>query len=135
MRHIFVRPARPSDAEKFKKWSQDTKQNLYDPDVALYPTTTTRCAFDNNGPIVFVPFQRPIMLDALAINPAADILSVALALKELTQDAVSSAYDEGRGEVYFFCAEPLTQEFCQKHGYTKMEVPVYRMKVSNLEKK
>ena len=135
MRHIFVRPARPADAEKFKQWSLGTKQNLHDPDVALYPSTTTRCAFDSSGPIVFVPFQRPIMLDALAINPESDKVSIAVALKELTQDAVSTAYNEGRGEVYFFCSEPLTQEFCQRHGYIKMEVPVYRMKVSNLEKK
>src|SRR5271157_4865392 len=134
MRHIFVRSAQPSDAEKFTEWSKNTPNNLFDQDVARYPTTTTRCAFDNAGPIVFVPVQRPLMLDALAINPKADPLSVALALKELTQDAVSSAYDEGRGEIYFFCHDDSTIEFAKKHAYEEMKVKVFRIKTNALEK-
>lgn len=134
MRHIFVRQARPSEAEMFKKWSEETKNNLCDPAVPLYPSTTTRCAFDNNGPIVFVPFQRPIMLDALAINPESDSLSVALALKELTQDAVSTAYDEGRGEVYFLCHDDSTIQFATKHAYEEVKVKLFRIKLNALQK-
>jgi hypothetical protein len=133
-RHIFVRPVRPADTEKFLKWSRETKNNLFDAEVPLYTTTTTRCAFDHNGPIVFVPVQRPLMLDALAINPESDPLSVALALKELTQDAVSTAFNEGRGEVYFFCHDDRTIEFAQKHAYEEMKFKVYRIKLNDLQK-
>src|SRR5689334_18708395 len=100
MKHIFVRPAAEQDREKFAEWSVNTKDNLCDSAPLLYRNTVTWCAYDTNGPIVFVPVQQPKMMEALAINPDADPVDVAIALKELTQNLVTQCHMDGTGEIY-----------------------------------
>lgn len=134
MRHIFVRPARAADSEQFINWSRNTNQNLFDPEVVKYPTTSVRVAYNGNGPLVYAPIQQPLFLEALAINPENSVIDTALALKVITQDAVSQCYARGSGELYFVCAEPSTEAFAQKHGYEKVPWPLYRMRLNKLEK-
>lgn len=133
-KHVFVRPARPADKDKFVEWTLGTKNNLFDAGVLTYPNSYTRCAFNQNGPIAFIPVQRPLMLEWLAINPEADKLEVAIALRELVQDAVSQAYQQGSGEIYFLCNEPTTEKLAAANGFEKIPVSVYRMKLSDLER-
>lgn len=133
MRHIFVRGSRPEEAKKFLDWSLNTPKNLFDYRVVLYPTTTTRAAFNKNGPVVFMPIQRPLMMESLAINPQADKVDVAMALKELTQDAVTTAFSEGRGEIYFLCHDDLTYKFALNHGFEEVPVKLFRMRIDALE--
>jgi hypothetical protein len=131
--HIFVRPVRNTDTAMFLDWSINTKDNLFDPDVAKYPTTTVFTAFNRSGPIVFAPVQRPLMIDALAINPHADAFDVGVALKEITQAVVTQAYIENRGEIYFLCKEDSTIEIAKRHAYEEMPWRLFRIKVSELE--
>lgn len=132
--HVFVRPARPNDREQFVNWTLSTKDNLFDSGVVTYPSTYVRCAFNKSGPIAFIPIQRPLMMEALAINPDADKIDVAAALKELTQDTVTHAYQLGAGEVYFLCSEPTTEAFAERNGFERLPYSVFRMKLSDLEK-
>lgn len=133
--HIFVRPARADDKEKFVTWSIQTKDNLLDPDVANYPSTFVLCAFDSNGPILYVPVQQPLFMDALAINPDASPALVAMALKEVTQALVTKSYYDGRGELYFLCADESTSKFAESQAFEKMPWNVYRIKLKNIESK
>lgn len=132
MKHIFVRPARPEDREKFAEWTVDTKDNLADSDVLKYGDTSVWCAYDENGPIVFVPVQRPRMMEALAIKPGADPVDVAVALKELTQNLVTQCHIDGTGELYFLCKEESTKRFAEKQLFEKLEWSCYRLKVNDL---
>lgn len=133
MRHVFVRPVTPADAELFTKWSLETKDNLFDPDVVRYPTTVVRCAFNTTGPLVYAPLQQPVFIEALAINPSNSPMDTAAALKALTQDAVSQAFIKGSGEVYFVCKEESTIALAVNHGYKEMPYKIYRMKLNELE--
>ena len=133
--HIFVRPAREEDREQFIQWSLNTKNNLLDPDIIKYPTTLVWCAFDENGPIVYVPVQQPLFMESLAINPEASPALVAMALKELTQNLVTQAHLKGSGELYFLCADDETIEYAKRQAFTEMPHRIFRIKVSDLEKK
>lgn len=133
-KHIFVRPARPEDAEKHVAWSRSTPNNLFDPALAGYKSVMTLVAFDKNGPLVFMPAQRPIMLESLAIRPGADPVDVAVALKELTQAYVTTCFQVGADELYFLCQDDSTQTFAAKNGYEKLPWSVYRLKPADLEK-
>lgn len=133
--HVFVRPARIEDKELFVNWTIGTKYNLFDSKVITYPSTYIRCAFNKKGPIIFLPVQRPLMMEALAINPDADKIDVAVALKELTQDTVSQAYANGSGEIYFLCQEESTEKFAEHNGFERLPYSVFRMKLSDLERK
>lgn len=130
---IFVRPARPADAPAFTKWSLNTKDNLFDPDVAMYPTTVVWTAFNKKGPVAFMPVQRPLMLESLAINPQAGRLDVATALKELAQNAVTQAHAQGAGEIYFVCKDESTIEFAKRLAYKEMPYRIFRIKLKDLE--
>jgi hypothetical protein len=132
-RHIFVRPGRQNDAGKFAEWSATTPENLADPDVLTYPTTFTLCAYDKQGPIVYVPIQQPMFMEALAINSARSDTDVAIALKELTQAVVTQAHIKGSGEIYFLCKSEATSDFAEKQLFEKLPWNLYRVKLADLE--
>ena len=134
MKHIFVRPARDGDLNKFSEWTVETRDNLADARALMYRNTVIWCAYDQNGPIVFVPVQKPAMMEALAINPDSDPVDVAIALKELTQAIVTQCHIDGTGEVYFLCKEESTQRFAEKQLFEKLPWSTYRVKLSDLEK-
>src|SRR6267142_2805780 len=114
MRHVFVRLAREADRDKLAEWSVSTKKNLCDSAVLGYANTVVFCAYNAKGPIVYVPVQKPAMMEALAINPEADAVDVAVALKELTQAIVTQCHMDGTGECYFLCAEESTEKFAER---------------------
>jgi len=134
MKHIFVRPARPSELPQFLDWAQKTENNEFDPSVVRHPTTFTLVAFDKDGPLVYMPIQQPLMLESLAIRPGAETSDIAMAMKELIQAAVTCAYSKGAGEVYFLSTEEGTSEMAEKQaGFEKLPWAVYRVKLRDLE--
>ena len=134
MRHIFVRPAIDSDGDAFAAWTVDTKDNLRDAEVLKYKGTVIWCAYGSSGPVVFVPVQKPVMMEALAIKPDADPVDVAVALKELVQAIVTQCHIDGTGEIYFLCKEETTKKFAEKQAFDKLPWDMYRIKVADLEK-
>ena len=134
MKHIFVRPAKAGEGEKVVKWSLSTPNNLFDPDVVTYPSTYTYCAFEGDNPLLYAAVQQPQMIEALAINPDADKIHVATALKELTQAVVTKAFEKGSGEIYFLCADDSTSKFARDQLFEEMPWKVYRLKLKDLEK-
>ena len=133
MKHVFVRPARKEDVEKIIEWSLNTKNNLFDPDTVGYPSALTVAAFNKDKVILFAPSQRPFFLEALAVNPEAEELEVAAALKEITQFYVSQAYIQGISEIYMPCADEATAEFAKRQQYEEMPFRLFRIKVTKLE--
>lgn len=130
---MFVRPARPSDAQKFTEWFINTPQNLHDQEVLSYPTTATLCAYDKNGPVAFLPVQFPAMLESLASNPSASKLDVAVAIRELVQEVVTQCHVIGRGECYFICGDESTAHMAVSYGFEEVH-KVFRLKLSDTEK-
>lgn len=133
-RHVYVRPGSEKDVPVFSKWLQETKDNLFDQDVFSYRSTVTLCAYNESGPIVYLPAQRPFMMESLAINPEASPIDVAVALRELFHAIVMQAHLTGVGEVYFVCADEATIAFATKHAFEEMKHKVFRVKLSDLEK-
>lgn len=134
-KYTYVRPARPEDRELFVKWTEDNlSRNAADPEVITYPTTFVLCAYDDKGPLVFMPIQQPLFLESLAIRPDADVISVAGALRDLFKAVVTQAHLKGSGEIYFISDEESIQEFAKNQVFKKMPVSLYRVKLSDLEK-
>lgn len=137
MKQIFVRPAREADLKKLMSW---TGQNpAWDQTLYNYPSTLTWCAFNSSGVIAFVPVQQPLMLEALLFHPLSTPTQRAMAMKEFTCTAVSQSYQRGSGEIYFLCPEKsleekTTCEFAQHWGYERVDMPVYRIRLTDLER-
>lgn len=129
-----MRPAVERDGASFSAWTVGTKDNLHDAEVLKYKGTVVWCAYESGGPVVFVPVQRPVMMEALAINPDSDPVNVAIALKELVQAIVTQCHIDGTGEIYFLCKEETTKKFAEKQAFEKLPWDMYRLKVADLEK-
>jgi hypothetical protein len=133
MRHIFVRPTRPDEAQMYFNFATSTPDNLFDPAVAAYPSSINLCAYSQDGIILFAPVQQPFFMDALAFSPTSGHIDRAVAMKEVVQALVTQAHIKGIGEIYFYCKEPSTQAFAEKNGFEKINFPLYRMRLSDLE--
>lgn len=136
-KHIFVRPAKAVEAKLFLEWAKaNQERSAFDPAVPAYTTTFTLCAFDENGPLLFMPVQQPLMLESLAMRPGATEKEIAAAIKEIFQECVTQAAIKGNGEIYFACTDEGTGEFAE--GQTVFEpLPwkFYRLRLSDLEKR
>ena len=135
MKHIFVRAIRPEEAQQFLDWSLENPKNEFDPAVALYPSSPTWCAFDEDGPLAFQTIQRPFMLESLAMRPGATKRQAANAMREFTQNAVTQAYGNGVGEIYFLGSDADTESFATNQLFEALPYKVYRARLSNLEGK
>ena len=134
-KYIYVRPARPADKELFIKWTIENRdKNGADPEIGSYPTTFVLCAYDEKGPLVFMPVQQPLFLESLAIRPGADTCDVAAALRDLTKACVTQAHIKGSGEIYFISDEATIQRFAKNQIFKQLPVNIYRVKLSDLEK-
>jgi hypothetical protein len=132
--HVFVRNVRSSDTENFIKLSQNTPENLFDPDVAAYPTSFVLAAYNKDKTVLFAPVQTPFMIDALAVDKEnASELEVSQSLKAVVQSLVTLAQMKGVGEIYFTCKESTTQAFAERQCFEELPFKFYRLKIKDTE--
>jgi hypothetical protein len=113
-------------------WGLENSHGEFDAQVPLFPSSTTWCAYDKDGPLVFQTIQKPLMLETLAPRPGATKEQVALAMKELTQNAITLAHASGSGEIYFLSTEPGTDHMAGNQIFTELPYKVYRAKLKDL---
>lgn len=135
MKHIFVRPAKPGDSERCSEWAvQNLDKNHIDPKVVEYPSTFVLAAYAEDGPVMYMPVQTPLMMESVAVDPEASEMKQAQALKELVQALVLQCHLKGIGEIYFIGSDEKTSAFAENQLFEKISSPVYRIRIHNLEK-
>lgn len=134
MKQIYVRPARQSESKQYLEWSRSTEGNAFDPEVAARPSTFTLVAYNPESSIAYMPVGQVFTMESLGIKPGATDLEKAFSVRELMKAVVLQAHIKGIGEIYFIGSSPLTNAFAAERGFEKIEYPVYRMKLSDLEK-
>lgn len=133
-RHIFVRFPVGSDAKEFVEWTMANRdKNLFDPRVFQSKQTIILCAFNKAKKILFMPISRTYFLESSAPNPDASEFEKASALKEVVQAVVTECYKTGTTDIYFLASDPAVEEFAKSNGFEQIKLPVYRMKISDLE--
>lgn len=135
VKHVFVRPLRPDDGQDFSKWLFQTKDNAPDQKAILAPSSFTVCAFNKDKKILFAPIQNPMFLESLAVNPEATELEQASAMREVVQYLVSRGYATGQIEIYFLGSHEGTNEFANSQLFERVDLPLYRVKIRDLEPK
>ena len=133
---LFVRPIRETEARQFLDWSIANKdKSAFDPAVASYPSTLVPVAYDSDGPVAYMPIQRPFVLESLAPRPGLTDGQTASVLKEIFQFAVTKAHEQGAGEILFFATDDETVKFAERHKvFSYVPYRAYRVKISELEK-
>ena len=134
-RLVFVRPldnvTHPKDGQLFFDWAKENPVNEFDPEVAKFKSSYTWCAYDQTGPLAYQTVQRPLMLESLASRPGATKHEVSLALRELTQNAITQAYLVGAGEIYYLGSDDDTNELAGRL-FEELPFKVYRLKIAEL---
>jgi hypothetical protein len=133
VKKISVRLAKPEDTAKFLEYEFSTPNNLFDPESGLYPSSLTLCAENEHGPLMFLPIQRPFVLESLGILKDASKKEIAVSLRRLIDQLVEFAKQAGVGELAFICKEPSTEAFAVRHGFEKLPWNLYRMRVKDYQ--
>ncbi len=133
-KRVYVRPIRPEESKTFLAWAiENQDKSEFDPAVPLYPSSTTWCAYDEDGPLVYQTLQKPVMLESVAPRPGADPKQIAEALKELAQNCITQAHASGAGEIFFLGTDAETDDFAAKHLFEPLPYRVFRVKLRHLE--
>lgn len=139
MKTIWVRPERLNDRQKLVEWEAKGQNNYFDPDVLSYPATTALVAHSDHI-ILYLPVQKVIMLESLAINPEVGKdgkplvtdHEVSVALKEAVINLAFEGQVNGVGEIYFMGTNEQTNKFAAKHGFEQLPWVPYRIKTFRL---
>lgn len=131
MNQMFVRLLREQELEKMLSWA--VRNPAWDTNVLRYAGSFVMAAFNESGVIGFLPVQQPMMMEAVCFHPLATDQQKALAMKELTHALIYNAYVRGAGEIYFLGSDNGTNTFAAHQGFTKLEMPTYRVRLANLE--
>ena len=132
---VFIRPARQEDSENFTEWY--SKSESFDPAVIQFPETYVLCAFKKDRILGYMPvqslnFTSSQVLDSLVMNPEASDLEIAESMRELVKHAITIGYLKNCEELYFIGNHPETNKIAERI-FTKVEYPVYRLRLKDLE--
>jgi hypothetical protein len=130
---VYVRPVRQEEALTYLDWAKENAdKSEFDFQVALFPSSTTWCAYDKDGPLAYQTIQQPLMLESLAPRPGSSPMQISLSLKELTKTAITLAHSKGVGEIYFLGSSEDTNSFASNHIFEEVPMKVYRLKIADL---
>jgi hypothetical protein len=134
LRQIWVRPAEKKDLLNIRDWMLPIAQlNLFDPDIVNYPQTQWLCAYDESGPLLYMPYQPVISMESLAPRPGLSAREEAMALREITKTVAYKAKECRIEEIVFACKDERVIDFAQAHGFEVLPWKVLRLKLKNLE--
>lgn len=134
MNRVYVRPIRQDEAQVFFEWAKENEdKSKFDPAVPLFPSSTTWCAYDKDGPLAYQTIQQPLMLESLSPRPGNTSAQNALAMKELTKTAITLAHSKGVGEILFLGSDDATDTFASNHIFERLPYAVFRIKLRELE--
>lgn len=120
--------AKPEDSAQIVEWLNLNKGNLFDPDVLSYPTLRVLCAY-NKEPVSYLPTQRALVLESVAVNPKAGDLDRAQALRDLVKGSELLASSDGIREIFLFGKDTAVLDIAEARGFELLPWPVLRMKL------
>jgi hypothetical protein len=130
MKNFSVRPAEPKDAAPYAAWLRAAAAiNLVDAGVYSYPTCNTLVVEKDEAPVLINSFQAAIVMEALAPKPGLSPMDEARALKVLFDGVTRVAQASGVREVLFGCSDVRVENFVTRHGWEKLNFPMFRAKI------
>jgi hypothetical protein len=130
MEKVTVRPAEPEDSQNYMDWlAAASDRNMVDLDVYGYPACVTFTVQEGESPILMNSQHPVMMMEALAPKPGITPRQEAIALKKLFEAVKLIAQATGTREIWFACKDESLNKFVEHHGFEKITVPMYRIKV------
>lgn len=124
-----MRVAREEDAKEIAEWLSKTKNNYFDPDILSYQTFRAISSYGAGGNVAHLPSQQGLILESVALNPAAKSLDAGQAFRDLVKGQQLLASSFGIREMYFIATDPTVAKVAVDHGFTTIGWPVLRLKL------
>lgn len=134
MKNFTVRLASEKDAAQLSEWLNKTQNNLFDPDIANYPTLRVLVVEKDGEPIIYFPFHVVFQGESLALKPDADKKDLAYGFRVLDNTFADLARQYGISELFFACADESFSAFAARHTWTPVRHKYLRRKVANASK-
>jgi hypothetical protein len=131
--NTWVRPFNKKEIPLLERWLKSTPRNLVDWRVFSYPTIKILTAIKRKMITAFLPTQVALVLESLAIRPENSATDTADALGQLVRSATLLAHEKGIREIILGIGDPSTEAFAIRHGFSKLDFPVYRLRLDDLE--
>jgi hypothetical protein len=128
MKQLKIRFARPEERVILLDWLNANALNRFDPGIMSYPTLQVLCAYGDE-PEAYLPVQRALVLESYAPKPNMGIPNPG-AIRDLMKASELVADGHGIREIYFIGGEGGMGELAERHGFEKLDVPVYRMRLA-----
>lgn len=116
----------PVDDPLAREWLEKVPE--FDPGVLYYPTTRMLCSY-RSQPVGFLPIQKVVMLETLGMDPSADLLTAAQAMRDLVKGTTLTASSDQIKEIYFLGTDKHVIEIAQKCGFEVLKWPILRMRL------
>lgn len=133
---MIARLATPEEAAQAVEWMAETPHNGFDPEVLGYDSTVTFCA-GNDKPVLYLPVQVVLTIEALGRDLGARHRDTVLALNEMLETVKKFAIGAGIREIYFLSEERGTMAQAEKFGFDRVlhdeskNMSLFRMKVKH----
>lgn len=106
-----------------------TPGNLFDPSILGYPTLQVLSAYNGNGSVAYLPIQRCLFLESLAVNQDSELMERAQAFRDLVKGSTLIASSHGIKEIYMLCEDENVLKVAEGHGFERIDYPLVRMKL------
>lgn len=126
-----VRLATAEDAPQAAEWMLSTPLNLFDPEIANYPSLRTLAVDIDGSPELYVPFHPVLVVESLAHAPNVNHRRNAYALLQAQKSLDNIARSYGMSEIYWMCQDQSLINLAVRHGdYRPVNSQVLRKKVT-----
>jgi hypothetical protein len=113
----MIRPATPSDAEKYVEWSYSTPSNGFNSSFSRYPHLFTFAVDDERGPLLYAPTHPVYCIESVAVRPDITPKQYIEALLEVKAATENLARQNGIREIHTSSVyRPMVRTLC-RHGY------------------
>jgi hypothetical protein len=100
----------------------------FDARVLSYPSTSMLCSY-NSHPVGFLPIQKAVILESLAMDPNASDLMKSKAMSDLCKGAGLAASADGIREIYFMATDESMVKVAEKRRFERIKWPVFRVRL------
>lgn len=134
MKHVWVEKTKAEELVQAFDWLKKLcSRNLIDWGVLTYPATVLLKVHNGIRNLLHVPVQTCYVVESLGISPENSATDTASALSAVFQVIHWESINKGQKEVYFLCSDEQTCAFAEHHGMERMNIPLYRWKLSEVK--
>jgi hypothetical protein len=110
------------------------EQNRFDPSIFTKNQVKVFVAYDQEGIVGFIPVRLSYKLESLSWRADVSPVTQSKALLAVQQVLGCKAAENNIPDVYATTTDPTLIRFAEHYGWETVDMPVIKLKFSNLEK-